>query len=126
MNDIKGGMKAALPRGVYERLREAGRRTVGPLLSENYASRIKFFNYAFLSLSFNNIDGDYFEFGCHGCSTFRMAWRMSRRWGRYCNLYAFDSFQGLPPQSGSQDQHKQWTPGWMSTSVEDFNYLCKI
>ncbi len=124
--EIRETFGKVLPRGMYERLRQMGRKTVGRAMSIDYEGRSDFFRKAFLALRFNGIDGDYFEFGSHGCSTFRMAHDYSRRWGHACRLWAFDSFQGLPPTSLPEDEHPRWVKGEMATQVEYFHYLCKV
>lgn len=50
-------------------------------------------------LSYGNFGGmaDYYEFGCHGANTFRMALSLGRRFSAGLEFHAFDSFQGLPP-----------------------------
>jgi hypothetical protein len=78
-----------------------------------------------VALSFNGIDGDYVEFGCHGGLTFDLAYQESRRVGHPCVLWGFDSFSGLPAQQTSEDEHPQWMPGTMHTSLDDFHSICK-
>lgn len=87
--------------------------------------RREFFRHAFHYLRFNGIQGDYAEFGSHGAFTFRLAWGASRLAGHDCMLWAFDSFEGLPEQGDSRDEHPQWTPGTMTTSLAEFHRLCR-
>lgn len=86
--------------------------------------RIKFMRDAFRMLSFNGISGDYLEFGCCGAGTFRQAYSMSRKFDYDCNLWAFDSFEGLPEAVFDEDNHPQWIPGEMKISIENFHDLC--
>ena len=87
--------------------------------------RLDFFGFAFKSLVFNGIDGDYVEFGCHSCQTFHSAYVSSRKAGHRCKLWACDSFCGLPPQTVPEDEHPVWYQGNMSTGEEQFHGLCK-
>jgi O-methyltransferase len=87
--------------------------------------RREFFRHAFHYLRFNAITGDYAEFGSHGAFTFRLAWGASELVGHDCTMWAFDSFEGLPDQSDSRDEHPRWTPGTMSTSLAEFHRLCR-
>jgi len=68
----------------------------------------------------NRIEGDYYEFGCHRCRTFRMALSEARK---HCQdlmqFYAFDSFEGLPEPT-SDTSVEIWTKGALSTSEEAF------
>jgi hypothetical protein len=41
--------------------------------SIKYSFKKKFFKYAFKTIQYNGIDGDYAEFGCHGGMTFNLA-----------------------------------------------------
>lgn len=87
--------------------------------------RKAFFRRAFRALAFNGIHGDYVEFGCCGGETFGLAFRALRRAGLPCTLWAFDSFRGLPPQSGPEDRHPVWVEGDYSMSLEDFHRVCR-
>lgn len=97
---------------------------------ENMSSREKldrqqlFYN-AYKALTFNCIDGDYVEFGCHGCMTFPMAYHEAVRHGHKGKLWAFDSFQGLPPADGPKDAHPGWVESKMSTSIAEFHRRCE-
>ena len=88
--------------------------------------RHDFFWAAFKALQFNGISGDYMEFGCHSARTFAFAYHESRRRGLSPHLWACDSFEGLPPQEGDADEHPEWQPGHMATSVETFHKLCEL
>lgn len=84
-----------------------------------------FFWNAFKALTYNKIGGDYVEFGSHGATTFRLAFDQIRQRGIQRHLWAFDSFQGLPPQAGPKDEHPVWLQGTMATSETDFHALCQ-
>ena len=88
--------------------------------------RKEFFWKAFKALSYNGITGDYAEFGCHKGSTFSMAYHASRRINYRCNMWAFDSFLGLPPKAVPEDEHPAWIEGSMSTTVDRFKLICRI
>ena len=86
--------------------------------------RLQFFHNAFKALSFNGIDGDYAEFGCCGGNTFAHAYRESRYHGHAAKLWAFDSFQGLPPATDDKDLHPEWVEGTMAISIDKFHEKC--
>jgi hypothetical protein len=90
-----------------------------------WAGRQEFFRRAFLALQFNEVGGDYAEFGCWRGQTFTMAYEESRRAGLNCKLWAFDSFTGLPPQALPEDEHPKWIQGTMHTSLEEFHAILK-
>jgi O-methyltransferase len=92
--------------------------------AREYACREEFFFNAFKALSFNGIQGDYCEFGSHGCVTFRFAYQQSRRFGHRAKLWAFDSFAGFPESVGARDDHPKWKTGGMAFSLEDFKKTC--
>jgi O-methyltransferase len=60
----------------------------------------------------------YFEFGCHGARTMRLAWDAFHALFDW-SYVAFDSFAGLP-DVGDLDRHPGWRRGALSTSEEDF------
>ena len=86
--------------------------------------REEFFYKAFRALSFNQIDGDYVEFGSHGGTTFSLAYHQTVLHRHKAKLWAFDSFQGFPDQRDTEDEHPKWIKGKMSTSLEDFHRIC--
>ena len=86
--------------------------------------REEFFYNAFKALSFNGIDGDYLEFGCHGCMTFALAYHNAVKHGHKAKLWAFDSFQGLPASKDPKDFHPMWAENAMSTALDQFHKLC--
>ena len=68
-------------------------------------------------LSYGNFGGmaDYYEFGCHGANTFRMALSLARRFSAGLEFHAFDSFQGLPPmEADSGHGIAGWAGGEMA------------
>jgi O-methyltransferase len=85
--------------------------------------RQAFFYNAFKALSYNGIDGDYAEFGCMG-RTFALAYHESRRHKHNAQLWAFDSFQGLPAPTEIGDEHPRWKEGALATSLDDFHAIC--
>ena len=93
--------------------------------SHGLLDRQEFFMRAFYALSFNKIDGDYVEFGCHGGVTFALAYHASRRIGYRCKLWGFDSFLGLPAQKVPEDEHPRWIQGTMHTELNDFHNICR-
>jgi hypothetical protein len=86
--------------------------------------RKDFIRRAFSYLTFNDIKGDYAEFGCNGAMTFRMAYFASELLGYPTRLWGFDSFQGLPATVDPRDDHPRWVPGTMATSVAEFRSIC--
>ena len=111
----------------------------GAHLAEEFArleqsERRDFFRRAFFALFFNQISGDYAEFGCWTGTTFTLAYEESRHaeaviasWGGSvrpaCGLWAFDSFSGLPAPRFHEDEHPRWVPGALKTSLEEFHTL---
>jgi len=82
---------------------------------EKYAFFVKTFDF----LTDNRVRGDYLEFGCHRCRTFRMALTEARRHNLdSMKFWAFDSFEGLPPSSGHAVEI--WTAGALTTTVDQF------
>ncbi|MFF4607838.1 TylF/MycF/NovP-related O-methyltransferase [Streptomyces sp. NPDC001339] len=68
--------------------------------------------------------GYYFEFGCHGARTFRIAYDAFSPLHDFTYV-AFDSFEGLPDVTGVDVHGDLWYRGQMCTSEEDFRRLCK-
>jgi len=79
---------------------------------------------AFKALQFNRVPGAYAEFGCHGAMTFRLAFQQSRARGEGRPFWAFDSFEGLPPNGDPKDSHPRWQKGTLATSLDGFKKLC--
>jgi hypothetical protein len=96
------------------------------LADPSYEAKREFFRNAFRLLDFNEIPGDFCEFGCNTAVTFRLAHEgLAQRQnplGR--RMWAFDSFAGLPPKRSRHDQHPVWVEGTLATSVDDFRRLC--
>ena len=80
--------------------------------------KFNFFMNTFDYLKDSRLVGDYHEYGCHRCRTFRMALSEARRRNiETMNFFAFDSFEGLPVTS---DEHAVWAKGALATSEEEF------
>jgi O-methyltransferase len=78
---------------------------------------------AFEFMNGNLMSGDYFEFGCWGARTFRMAFEHhALHFKNKMHFWLFDSFRGLPELSPI-DRHPKWKTGDFSTSIGDF---CRI
>ena len=71
----------------------------------------EFFYDAFVNQNVNGITGDYVEFGSWGGNTMRCAYHGMVGSGRVRPMWAYDSFQGLPPATDERDQHPGWQPG---------------
>lgn len=79
-----------------------------------------FFRRTFDFLTDCRVHGDYFEFGCHRCRTFRMALTEARRHNLdRMQFHAFDSFEGLPEPT-SETSVETWTRGALTTSEQTF------
>jgi macrocin-O-methyltransferase TylF-like protien len=73
----------------------------------------------------NRVTGDYYEFGCHRCRTFRMALTEARRHNLSAMRFlAFDSFEGLPEPT-SDTSVEIWKRGALTTSEEEFMRMVK-
>jgi len=98
--------------------------SLDPYFNEILA-REQFFASAFRLLAFNQISGDYAEFGCNGCNTFGIAYKYIAKYSLSSHMHAFDSFQGLPKPQHLYDNHPQWIEGEMTTTLEKFRKLCR-
>jgi len=79
-----------------------------------------FFQRVFDFLTDNRVVGDYLEFGCHRCRTFRMALTEARRHNLSATKFmAFDSFEGLP-EPKSDTTMEIWKSGALATSEAEF------
>ncbi len=79
-----------------------------------------FYQRTFDFLTDNRVIGDYYEFGCHRCRTFRMALTEARKHNlSNMKFYAFDSFEGLPEPT-SDTSVEIWKRGALTTSEDDF------
>jgi O-methyltransferase len=81
--------------------------------------REEFFYKAMQFLKFNQIQGDYLEFGLAGGCTFMLAHKHNNLHGLGMHLYGFDSFKGLPKPEGI-DVHPQWSEGDMAFPIDCF------
>lgn len=87
--------------------------------------KLRFYQLVFDFLNENRIEGDYHEFGCHRCRTFRMALTEARRrCMENMSFYAYDSFEGLPEVSTEPSQ-ETWKSGALKTAKEDFMNLVR-
>ena len=83
--------------------------------------KYKFYIKAFDLLTENNIVGDYYEFGCHRVRTFRMALTEARHHNlTNMNFFAFDSFAGLPQNTGDHGLGDKWNVNQLVTTEEEF------
>ncbi len=84
------------------------------------AEKALFFRRTFDFLIENRVRGDYFEFGCHRCRTFRMALTEARRSNlESMQFHAFDSFEGLPDPT-TDTSIEIWKRGALATSESAF------
>jgi hypothetical protein len=89
------------------------------------AEKYLFFRRVFDFLTENEIRGDYLEFGCHRCRTFRMALTEARRHNQdHMRFFAFDSFEGLPTPT-TETSVTKWTQGALTTSEQAFQDLVR-
>jgi len=115
---MKAVLRKIVPSSTRQNIREAARDFIerDPEMDE----RRKFLWKAFKASDFNGIMGDYAEFGCHGCGTFSLAYQENLKATAPRAMWAFDSFQGLPPEGLSQDEHPQWISGAFAMGVDAF------
>jgi hypothetical protein len=84
-----------------------------------------FFRRTFDFVKDNRVWGDYFEFGCHRCRTFRMALTEARLHNMDdMKFWAFDSFEGLPDPT-SDTGVEIWKRGALTTSEAEFVRLVR-
>jgi hypothetical protein len=84
-----------------------------------------FFRRTFDFVKDNRIHGDYLEFGCHRCRTFRMALSEARMHNiDAMKFWAFDSFEGLPDPT-SDTSVEIWKRGALTTSENEFMRLVR-
>ena len=89
------------------------------------AEKALFFRRTFDFLIENRVAGDYFEFGCHRCRTFRMALTEARRSNlKSMQFHAFNSFEGLPDPT-TDTSIEIWKRGALATSEPAFLDLVK-
>jgi macrocin-O-methyltransferase TylF-like protien len=88
--------------------------------SNRQTEKALFFRRIFDFLTDSRVYGDYFEFGCHRCRTFRMALTEARRHNlESMQFHAFDSFEGLPEPT-NDTSIEIWKRGALTTSEQDF------
>ncbi len=87
------------------------------------AGRNTFFAHTFNYLRFNNIAGDYVEFGCASAKTFRLVSNFIRQTGLPMKQWAFDSFAGLPAQEDGKDFHPRWKEGDFAMKLDMFEAI---
>ena len=95
------------------------------LKDEELTYRQEFLRRAIAYASFNEISGDYAEFGCASARTFRMTYDLIRLKHLPMKLWAFDSFEGLPEHRDERDNHPKWKAGVFPTSPELFAAICE-
>ncbi len=89
------------------------------------SQKLMFYVNAYDFISSLEVAGDYFEFGCHRCRTFRMALTEARRHQlNAMQFYAFDSFEGLP-EPELPTGVTGYVRGALSTSEESFMSLIR-
>jgi O-methyltransferase len=120
--EADGGVAQAdnhvVPTRLAEPTKEAlARRAIERVLR----SKSEFFERAFIALSFNGISGDYAEFGCEGGTSMWLAWREIAANPVPRDMWAFDSFAGLPKTEDPRDDHPAWVPNTMAMSVDEFH-----
>lgn len=84
--------------------------------------KFEFYLNSFDFIKENNINGDYYEFGCHRGRTFRMALAAARFYMLDdMNFHGFDSFEGLPDLKKLVNE--RWLVGSLATSEYEFRCL---
>lgn len=106
---------AALAKASPEMLQRAEER-----FNEIAAAKRAFMRNALIALDFNGISGDYAEFGCYGGVTMHLAYEAINEGATARHMWAFDSFEGLPPQADERDEHPAWRPRSMAMSETEF------
>lgn len=90
-----------------------------------HTEKALFFQRVFDFLTDNRVVGDYLEFGCHRCRTFRMALTEARRHNLSdMKFMAFDSFEGLPEPT-SDTTIETWKGGALTTGEADFMQMIR-
>jgi len=85
------------------------------------SGKYQFYIKAFDFINANKVSGDYLEFGCHRVRTFRMALTEAKHQHiQNMKFYAFDSFEGLPPNKSEIHGVDEWQPHALTTSEDDF------
>src|ERR1700688_1434006 len=88
--------------------------------SNRQTEKALFFRRTFDFLTDNRVHGDYFEFGCHRCRTFRMALTEARRHNvATMEFHAVDSFEGVPEPTRDTSV-EIWKRGALTASESAF------
>lgn len=72
--------------------------------------------------STNATDGHYFEFGCYGGYTMRIAYDHTKVMRPAMRYYGFDSFEGFPELTDLDEGH--WKKGDLAMSEPEFRRIC--
>jgi len=95
-----------------------------PFIPALFTEKERMLNDAMAFAQFNNVRGDYLEFGTFEGNAFIMAFHLARSYGlRDMSFYAFDSFEGLPEVKGIDvvsDPEPHFTKGEFRCSEESF------
>ena len=124
---VDGMLRKIFPYRLLAWARQTQLRSIDSMHYYERADRRVFFYRAFCLLRKNGITGDYAEFGCNGGMTFVLAYQNSQKFSRTDlprKFWAFDSFQGLPPQQDARDEHPEWVEGWLKTTEDEFVRIC--
>jgi hypothetical protein len=93
--------------------------------SNRQSEKALMFRRTFDFIKDNRIAGDYHEFGCHRCRTFRMALTEARLHNMDAmKFWAFDSFEGLPDPT-SDTSVEIWKRGALTTSEAEFMWMVR-
>jgi O-methyltransferase len=120
-------LRALLPYRLLAWVRQAQLRVTENDDYYERAERRVFFYRAIKLLWKDRITGDYAEFGCNGAMTFVLAYYNSQKFLQpdlSRKLWAFDSFQGLPPKQVARDDHPEWNTGSLKTTQDEFIRIC--
>lgn len=92
--------------------------------SDNRMTERGMLSHAFEFKRFNEVDGDYFEFGLWRGKTFLYAHRMRRRYRQEkMLLWGFDSFEGLPGIGDERDN--VWRQGQFACGEDEFRGILR-
>ena len=75
-------------------------------------------------LAFNDIQGDYVEFGCGWAETLPVAYRATRHLAMERQLWVVDSFEDIPPPRSFRDLHPRWPGGRQRATAAQFQRRC--
>lgn len=89
----------------------------------NRLAKADFFKGVISFHSTNELEGDYFEFGCYGGFTMRMAWDYHKMIYPEQKYFAFDSFEGFPKIEGIDKGY--WKEGDLCMSEAHFRRVCE-